>query len=144
MTNIASLLKSEIIRLARKEVRAEIQSLKKGLAGHRSEIGALKKEVRSLQNQLKRASKGAKPPAAEGARDETQVRFSTAGMKAHRKKLKLSAKDYGLLIGASMLSVYKWEDGKVKPRTSALARIARVRTIGKREADRRLAELKGA
>jgi DNA-binding transcriptional regulator YiaG len=144
MPNIASLLKSEIVRLARKEVRAEVESLKKAFASYRSDLAALKKEVRSLHAELKRASKGLKPPPPEVARDETQMRFRAAGMKAHRKKLGLSAKDYGLLIGASMLSVYKWEDGKVQPRSNALAKIAEVRTIGKREADRRLAELKRA
>lgn len=144
MPNIASLLKSEIIRLARKEVRAEIESLKKALTGSRSDIGALKKEVRLLRVELKRVSKVVKPQVPEATADETQMRFRAAGMKAHRKKLKLSAKDYGLLIGASMLSVYKWEDGKVKPRSSALTKIGEVRTIGKREAERRLAELKGS
>jgi DNA-binding transcriptional regulator YiaG len=143
MPNIASLLKSEIIRLARKEVRAEMESLKKASASFRSDLAALKKEVRSLHSELKRVSKGVKPQVPEVARDEPQMRFRAAGMKAHRKKLGLSAKDYGLLIGASMLSVYKWEDGKVQPRSGALARIAEVRTLGKREADRRLGELKG-
>lgn len=144
MPNIASLLKSEIIRLARKEVRAEIESLKKASAIYRSDLAVLKKEVRSLQVELKRASKGARPPVPDMAGEDTQVRFRATGMKAHRKKLKLSAKDYGLLLGASMLSVYKWEDGKVQPRSAALAKIAKVRTMGKREADRRLAELKDA
>lgn len=144
MPNIASLLKSEIIRLARKEVRAEIESLKKTLASNRSDIAALKKTVRSLEGELKRASKGMKPGAVEAQSDEAPLRFRPAGMKAHRLKLGFSAKDYGLLIGASMLSVYKWEDGKVKPRSSALAKIAEVRTLGKREAHGRLAELKGA
>ena len=140
MPNIASLLKSEIIRLARKEVRSEIESLKKASASYRSDLAALKKEVRSLHAELKRISRTAKPHISEVAGDETPMRFRAASMKAHRKKLKLSAKDYGLLIGASMLSVYKWEDGKVKPRAGALANIAEVLTIGKREADRRLAE----
>ncbi len=144
MPNIASLLKSEIIRLARKEVRAEIESLKKASAIYRSDLAVLKKEVRSLQVELKRASKGARPPVPDMDGEDTQVRFRATGMKAHRKKLKLSAKDYGLLLGASMLSVYNWEDGKVQPRSAALAKIAKVRTMGKREADRRLAELKDA
>jgi DNA-binding transcriptional regulator YiaG len=144
MPNIASLLKSEITRLARKEVRAEIESLKKALASQRSDIAVLKKTVRSLEGELKRATKGLKPVAAEAASDEAPARFRPAGMKAHRQKLGLSAKDYGLLIGASMISVYKWEDGKVRPRDSALTKIAEVRSLGKREAIRRLAELNGS
>jgi DNA-binding transcriptional regulator YiaG len=62
-------------------------------------------------------------------------------MKTHRQKLGLSAKDYGLLVGVSALSIYKWEDGKVQPRGSALVKIAAVRQLGKREAARRLEAL---
>jgi DNA-binding XRE family transcriptional regulator len=65
-------------------------------------------------------------------------------MKAHRAKLGLSAKDYGLLVGASMLSIYKWEDGKVAPRPKNLPRISEILRMGKREAQRKLAELQGA
>lgn len=144
MPNIASLLKSEIVRLARKEVRAEMESLKKASTSYRSDLAALKKEVRSLHAELKRVSKDVRPRVPQAARDETQIRFRASGMKAHRKKLGLSAKDYGLLIGASMLSVYKWEDGKVNPRPSAIEKIAAIRPMGKREAGKRLAELKGA
>ena len=39
--NIAALLKSEILRLSRKEVRAEAQALKKTVNRQRSEIAAL-------------------------------------------------------------------------------------------------------
>ena len=38
MANIASLLKSEISRVARKEVRGEIAGLKKAVSSYRSEI----------------------------------------------------------------------------------------------------------
>jgi DNA-binding transcriptional regulator YiaG len=65
-------------------------------------------------------------------------------MKTHRAKLALSAKDYGLLVGASALSVYKWEAGKVKPRGAALERLASVRQMGKRDALRALEALRHA
>ena len=40
MPNIASLLKAEIVRLARKEVRNEVGSMRKSSATHRREIAA--------------------------------------------------------------------------------------------------------
>ena len=49
MPNIASILKSEISRVARKEVRAEVSGLKKGVSGHRSEIAALKRRLLALE-----------------------------------------------------------------------------------------------
>jgi hypothetical protein len=45
MPNIASLLKAEISRVARKEIRAEITALRKAATTHRSEIAALKRRA---------------------------------------------------------------------------------------------------
>lgn len=49
-----------------------------------------------------------------------------------------------LLLNASSLSVYKWENGQAKPRAKHLAAIAEVRKMGKREAAKRLGELAAA
>ena len=64
-------------------------------------------------------------------------------MAANRKRLGLSAADFGLLVGATGQSIYAWETGKTKPRPQALAAIAALRGIGKREVEARLASLKG-
>lgn len=142
MTNLSSLLKTEITRLARKELRREIAPLKKALAVQRTDIAKLKKQLRVQALDSKRTTKPSGATAKESVNVTSPTRFRPGGMKSHREKLKLSAKDYGLLIGASALSVYKWEDGKVKPRPTALSRIAEVRHMGKREATRRLQALR--
>lgn len=144
MPNIASLLKAEITRLARRELRIEIEPLKKNLAGYRSDIAALKKQVRAQEIELKRLARGARSRVPEPNDEPSQVRFRPDGMKSHRQKLGLSAKDYGLLIGASALSVYKWENGKVEPRAKAMPRIVEARKLGKREALARLEQQQSA
>lgn len=145
MPNFSSLLKIEISRLARKELRQEIEPLKRSLSNARSDIAALKKKAQVLEQELKRARKASKAPAADKQdASAAKFRFRAASMKAHRAKVGLSAKDYGLLVGASMLSVYKWEDGKATPRPKMLPNIAAVLSMGKREALRKLAELQGA
>ena len=63
-------------------------------------------------------------------------------MAANRKRLGLSAADFGLLVGATGQSVYAWESGKAKPRSEALAAIAALRGIGKLEAEAGLAAVK--
>lgn len=45
MANIASFLKSEISRIARKEIRAETETLKKASSQYRSDIAALKRRL---------------------------------------------------------------------------------------------------
>jgi transcriptional regulator with XRE-family HTH domain len=61
---------------------------------------------------------------------------------SNRKRLGLSAADFGLLVGASGQSVYAWEQGKARPRGKNLAAIAALRGVGKREVVERLAALK--
>ena len=136
MPNIMSVLKSEILRLARKEVRNETESLKKASAQYRSDIAALKRQVAALEKQIGRtekvASKGLEPAATEGEAP-TKSRFSAKRLAAQRKKLGLSAGDMGTLIGVSAQTVYNWEAGKSRPRQSQLAAIVVVRGMGKRE-----------
>jgi DNA-binding transcriptional regulator YiaG len=145
MPNIASLLKAEISRVARKEVRAETLALKKAVSTHRSEIAVLKRRARALEQQLRRLDKGgakvSAPEAPEGA--EEARRFSAKGLASQRRRLGLSAADCGLLVGASSQSVYNWEEGKVRPRSQHLHAIAALRSMGKREVVARLKVLKG-
>ncbi|MGZ5196264.1 MAG: hypothetical protein ACXWB8_12570 [Ramlibacter sp.] len=45
------------------------------------------------------------------------------------------------MLGVSGQSIYKWEEGKTRPRASQLPAIAALRKMGKREANARLAAL---
>lgn len=146
MPNIAAVLKDEIARIARKEVRAQTAEFKKSSAQHRSHIATLRRRIEDLERQLKRASKAGRGAAAAPAEEEPQGtprRFSATRLAAQRRKLGLSAAEFGSLIGVSGQSVYKWEHGEARPRARQLEAIASLRGIGKREAAARLAQLQG-
>ena len=68
------------------------------------------------------------------------LRFRVSGFGTLRKKLGVTANEMGVLLGVSGQSVYKWEQGKAKPRASQLKAIAAVRKMGKREVAERLAQ----
>jgi DNA-binding transcriptional regulator YiaG len=145
MANMASLLKSEISRVARKEVRGATAALKKALSSYRGEIAALKRRALALETEVRRLRKvaGKAAPAAMG--DEAPARaqrFSPKGLAAQRKRLGLSAQDCGVLVGASGQSIYNWEDGKARPRAKHLQALAALRGMGKKEAAARLSELR--
>jgi DNA-binding transcriptional regulator YiaG len=143
MANIASLLKSEISRVARKEVRAETAGLKKALSSSRSEIAALKRRALALESELRRLSKASGKAAAVGnAAPARAQRFSAKGLASQRKRLGLSAHECGLLVGASGQSIYNWEDGKARPRAKHLQALAALRGMGKKDAAARLSELR--
>ncbi|MBF2761543.1 MAG: helix-turn-helix transcriptional regulator [Ectothiorhodospiraceae bacterium AqS1] len=69
-----------------------------------------------------------------GAERKDNSRFSAAGLKAHRKSIDLSAGEYGRLLGVSALSIYNWEGGKAKPRPASIVELAKIKKMGKREA----------
>ncbi|WP_132998906.1 helix-turn-helix domain-containing protein [Luteimonas arsenica] len=137
MANLASVLKAEIARLARKETKAQLDPLRKANVGYRRDIAALKREVAQLSRQLKSASKPARKSQAE-PEDGRKLRFQAKGLKSHREKLGLSAAEYGALAGVSAQSIYNWEAGKSTPRQAQVAALAELRGMGKREAAKRL------
>ena len=141
MPNVAALLKTEIARVARKEVRAEIEPLRKSNSQCRSSIAALKRKVEALEKQLARAKRQvgttARAPAPDKA-DGARLRFRQEGFAALRQKLGLSAADMGKLIGVTGQSIYAWEPGKARKHAPQLQAIAAVRRLGKRRALRQL------
>jgi DNA-binding transcriptional regulator YiaG len=141
MPNFAAQLKSEIQRLARKETRSEISSLRKSVATYRVEIAALKRRLSELEAIVKKLSK---PTAAKKveSNESSALRWRAPGFSSLRKKIGLSAADMGKLLGVAGATVYSWEAGKTKPRASQMAAIARVRQLGKRAAAEMLSTLK--
>jgi DNA-binding transcriptional regulator YiaG len=144
MPNIAAVLKDEIARIARKEVRVQTEEFKKSSAQYRAHIAALRRRVDDLERQLKRVGKSAaRSSAADEDEDSsgTPRRFSPTRLASQRQKLGLSAAEFAALIGVSGQSVYKWEHGESRPRARQLEAIAALRGIGKREAATRLEKL---
>src|SRR6478672_5612389 len=147
MSNVASVLKEEIARVARKEIRRETSFLKKSSTTHRSEIAALKRRVQELERQLRRASRAGEPSVPAAANEDSVspgTRFSARSMASQRKRLGLSAAECGLLIGASSQSVYNWEEGKARPRPQHLPAIFALRSLGRRQAKEILETRKAA
>jgi DNA-binding transcriptional regulator YiaG len=141
MANIASILKDEIARVSRKEVRAETQPLKKTSAHYRSDIAALKRRVAELEKLVGRLGKTVSKKVAPSTTDAEPAggfRFSASGLQAQRKRLGLSAAEAARLLGVSDQSVYKWENGKTRPRASQFAAIAALRSLSKKQALERL------
>lgn len=136
MPSVASILKEEIARVARKEVRRETAALKKASATYRIEIAALKRRATELERLLRGVSKRAEPSPASAANDESipdGTRFSARSLSAHRRRLGLSAADLGLLMGTSTQSIYNWERGKARPHRRYLPTLVALRSVGKKQ-----------
>jgi len=146
MANIAGVLRQEILRLARKEIRNQTSALKKASVQYRRDIAELKRRASDLQRKLtpieKRVLREVPAQAAEVETD--RVRFTAKGLRSQRKRLGLSAADYGKLVGVTGQSIYSWEQETSRPRKQQVMRIASIRHMGKREAQARLEQLAGA
>ena len=145
MPNVAAILKEEIVRLARKEIKREQTTTRKVIARQRKEIADLKLRVSALTREVSAGARRRQAvPAAQGDGDEPRVRFSAKGLQSMRARLGLTAGDFAKLVGVSAQSVYNWENEHSSPRASQRQQLAALRTVGKREAQARLEALASA
>lgn len=143
MPNLNTVLGEEIRRLARKEIRAQVGTTQKSVAKYRSDIAELKRRIVELERRLNFVEKQEKkrlndPSATSSSSAAKRPRFSPGWVKKHREKLGISAADYGRLAGVSGLTIYNWEKGDSSPREKQLLAWGEIRTLGKREALKRL------
>lgn len=155
MAAFAESFRSEITRIARKELKGELESIRKGLASQRTEIVALKRalkdanaEIRQLQRASAGASKrGTEAPAAikgkPGRKSAVEASFGPAAFKACRIELGMTQKQMATLVQGSLASLVRWENG-TQPRGAALQRIADVMSMGKAKAWSELEKLEAA
>jgi len=144
MQTFAAALKDEIRRLARKEIRSQISAIKRAIGQYRHDIARIKRQLAACQRLLDRADAraGRGPRASESEESPVQPRnrFSARSVRAQRRRLKLSAAEFGRLVGVSGQTIYQWEQGKSRPRKSQFAALVALRSIRRREALGRLEE----
>ena len=142
MSTIGDILRDEIRRLARKEMRKaypDMPELSK-------RISVLERSVDKLNKEIARISPGAgvalprKRIEQLSASEETleKARLSPRLINKCRKKLKLSMKDFARLAGVSSVTVYQWEKGKVKPSKRARAVLVGLRKLSWQKAKKLL------
>jgi DNA-binding transcriptional regulator YiaG len=142
MPNIAGVLRQEICRLAKKEVKLQVGKTQRASAQYRRDIATLRRLMSQQEREIKLLKKrGQQQGQTPEEEPLDSVRFSARSVKAQRRRLGLSASDYGKLVGVSGLTIYGWEHGKSRPRKAQFAALVAVRGIGKREALLKLAEL---
>ena len=120
MPDIAGVLKEEIRRLARSEIKKEVAPLKKRIQTLRKVVTEQKEQITGLEKKLAQASRqaGKTPgiPAPTSEEATSSARITTASARALRKRLKLTQRQMGLLVGVSTMTVLRWEQGRAKPR----------------------------
>jgi DNA-binding transcriptional regulator YiaG len=135
MPNLGNVLKDEVVRLCRKELRKELGPVRKITTAHRRDLAALKRQLAEAQRRVQLLERQAARAGAARPQPSTDkpVRFVAKGLRSLRQRLGLSAADLARLIEVSEQSVYNWESKKTTPRREQVQALAALRGIGKRE-----------
>jgi DNA-binding transcriptional regulator YiaG len=143
MASIGELLKHEISRLSRRELRSSLEPIRKAVTTYRRDIAALKREVAALKKQVD-TQRRVVMPTVKSAPDDVPLRFVAKGLRTLRDRFGMSAADFGLLVGIGGQTVLNWENKKSVPSREQVAQIAALRPLGKRDAVARLEVAKAA
>ena len=143
MPKIEQVLKSEIIRLAKKQIRAvcgplarDVRELKRRVAQLSKTVVALDKMRTALE--AKRAAEGTKLEAPE--EEVKAARLSPLLIKKLRARLGISQAQLASMIGVSGPAVAHWEQGISRPQGQNRAALVALRGVGRREVKRMLAD----
>ena len=150
MLNVVKILKAEIARISKREAKSATQGIGKSNTWLRKVVADLKKRVVLLEKQNKHLTATTKKSQVESphkpdSEEGRKARFTSTGIRALRKKLRLSQADLGKLLGTTRHAVYLWEkkQGALSLRDKTKAAILSIRGLGAREAREKLLELGG-
>jgi len=136
MGKMEQTLKSEITRLAKKQVRAtclplarDVRRLKRTVAALRKTVVVLARLGTELQTerQAQRAKLAAAPEEVKAAR------ISPLLIKKLRARLGITQSELATLVGVSTSAVGSWEYGKAKPEGRNREGLVALRKLGRRD-----------
>ena len=144
MGKVEEALKSEIARLARKEIRTAQGALMAELRRQKKRVSQLTQSVTSLTRKVNALSTTVKTQAAEAtsAEEAKTSRLSPGLIQKLRTRLGISQAELARLVGVSAVAIQFWESGRTKPNEANRAAIVALRKYGRRDARQRLAEKK--
>jgi DNA-binding transcriptional regulator YiaG len=143
MGKLEGTIKSEIVRLAKREMRKtsvplrrNLRLLKKTVSQIRRAVLALERSTAYQQKELKKR----KIPLGATPEEVKKSRFSPALIRSLRKKLGISQKELAILAGVTVGATHLWEKGKFKPKDEKKAVMVGLRKLGRRDVKKLLEE----
>ncbi|MGD0625953.1 MAG: helix-turn-helix domain-containing protein [Thermodesulfobacteriota bacterium] len=136
MGKLEATIKSEIVRLAKREMRKtlvplgrDVRLLKSAVSQLRKTVLALERFVAQQQNELKKR----KIPLEATPEEVKKSRFSPALIRSLRKNLGISQKELAILTGVTVGAAHQWEIGKFNPKAEKKAALVALRKLGRGE-----------
>ena len=136
MAKLEAIIKSEIIRLARREMRKvsvplgrDVRILKGAASQLRKSVSPLERFAVQKQKELARREIRLEAPPEE----IKQSRFSPRLLQSLRKKLGISQKELAILAGVSVGAAHLWETGKFRPKDKKMGALVALRKLNRRQ-----------
>lgn len=136
MGRIESVMKAEVSRLARKEVRAALAPLTEETRRLKKRVSDLTRTVGELRRQVRESARLARitpRPTAVGAPTDATSRLSAGLIKKLRKRLGISQAQLAAVVGVSAVAIQFWESGRTRPNEDNRAAIIALRECGRRD-----------
>jgi len=146
MGKIESVMKQEIARLARREIRGTVNPLKKEVTRLRKLSSRLARTVAVLDReaQHRRRADLQRLGSLKAAEEEVEgVRINGRWVKTLRRKINVSQSELAALAEISVSGVRAWEYDISKPRGRNRAALVALRKLGRREVKKMLEEKLG-
>jgi DNA-binding transcriptional regulator YiaG len=146
MAKLAEVLRTEIIRISRREARIATAAIREAKIKLTKTAADLKRKVAKLEGENKWLVAAEKKRLAQQPQIAPEVskkaRLTSKGIRRLRRKLGLSQANFAKLLGASTQTVHMWETkkGPLRLRGNTLTAVLSAREMGAREAKRRIAE----
>jgi DNA-binding transcriptional regulator YiaG len=136
MGKLEGIIKSEIVRLAKREIRKISIPLGKDVRLLKNTVSELRKMVSSLERFAAHQESELRKKKAllEASPEEVKVsRFSPRLIKSLRKRLSITQKELAILTGVTVGAIHQWESGIFVPRAQKKSLLVALRKLGRRE-----------
>lgn len=136
MGKLEAIIKSEIVRLAKMELRKVSVPLKKDVFQLKKTLSQLRKGVLSLERftALQQKELGKRKIILEASPEEVKMsRFSPRLIRSLRKHLGISQKELAVLAGVTVGAVHLWESGKFRPKEEKRRTLVGLRKLRRRD-----------
>ncbi len=145
MGKLEGMIKSEIVRLAKREIRKFSVPLGRDVRFLKNTVSQLRKTVLALGRLTAQQQKELGTGKARLEADPEEVkksRFSPRLIQSLRKRLGVTQKEMANLAGVTVGAIYQWEKGIFEPRGRKKGTLVALRKLGRRDVRRLLGERK--
>ncbi len=145
MGKLEGIIKSEIVRLAKREIRAisaplgrDVRSLKGTVSKLRKTVVLLERFVAQQESKVKKER-----TLLEATPEEVKIsRFSPRLIRSLRKHLGITQRELAILTEVTVGAIHQWESGTFMPRAQKKGLLVALRKLTRREVRELLKEKK--